>query len=71
MDEATIRIVQGYAYWFCTLVLTVVLVSYIIHLYRNQRKGFDYEKYSRLALDDRIQDTIIESRGAQNNKKES
>ena len=44
MDEATIRIVQGYAYWFCTLILTVALVSYIFHLYRSQRKGFDYEK---------------------------
>lgn len=71
MDEATIRIVQGYAYWFCTLLLTVLLVSYIFHLYRNQRKGFDYEKYSRLALDDGLNDALIESRGAQNNKKES
>lgn len=71
MDEATIRIVQGYAYWFCTLILTVTLVSYIFHLYRSQRKGFDYEKYSRLALDDRLDDSVIESRDSQNNKKES
>lgn len=71
MDEATIRIIQGYAYWFCTLLLTVLLVSYIIHLYRSQRNGFDYEKYSRLALDDGLDDTPIESRKAQTDKKEN
>ncbi len=62
MEVETIRLIQGYAYWFCTLILTILLCAYIWHLYRSQQKGFDYEKYSRLALDDKLDDAIIEKR---------
>ena len=63
MDYETIRIVQGYAYWFCTILLVVLLYWYIYYLYKNQRSGkVDYEKYSRLALDDDLDDTLIEDR---------
>ncbi|RAX56903.1 cytochrome c oxidase, cbb3-type, CcoQ subunit [Helicobacter monodelphidis] len=54
--------VQGYAYWFCSAFLTIILCSYIYHLYSSQRKGFDYEKYARLALDDHLTDEIIDKR---------
>lgn len=68
--ESIIRVVQGYAYWFCTLILTILLCSYIYHLYRSQNRGFDYEKYARLALDDRLDDRLIEEREGLKNKKE-
>ncbi|PZT48963.1 cytochrome c oxidase, cbb3-type, CcoQ subunit [Helicobacter valdiviensis] len=67
MEYETIRVLQGYIYWFLTIVLVVFLYGYIYHLYKNQRSGkVDYEKYSRLALDDDLGDTLIEAR----NKKE-
>lgn len=74
MDVETIRLIQGYAYWFCSLILTIILCSYIFHLYIGSRsRGFDYEKYSRLALDDRLGDRVIEERETvkMNKKKES
>ena len=63
MDYETIRIIQGYAYWFFTVLLAVVLYWYIYYLYKNQKSGkVDYEKYSRLALDDNLSDTLIEDK---------
>jgi cytochrome c oxidase cbb3-type subunit 4 len=57
-----IRELQGYAYFFMTVLLVVVLYAYIVHLYRSEKKGErDYEKYGKLALDDEIDSTPIES----------
>ncbi|MCH5322417.1 MAG: cytochrome c oxidase, cbb3-type, CcoQ subunit [Helicobacter sp.] len=68
MEYETLRVIQGYAYWFITLLLVVLLYGYIYHLYKSQKSGkIDYEKYARLALDDNLNDTLIEER----NKKES
>ncbi|MDD6055334.1 MAG: cytochrome c oxidase, cbb3-type, CcoQ subunit [Helicobacter sp.] len=68
MEYETIRIIQGYAYWFITLLLVVGLYGYIYHLYKSQRSGkIDYEKYARLALDDDLNDSLIEKR--ENTKK--
>lgn len=53
MEYETIRIIQGYAYWFITILLVFLLYGYVFHLYKSQRSGkIDYEKYARLALDD-------------------
>lgn len=63
MDYETIRIIQGYAYWFISLLLVILLYSYVYHLYKSQRTGkIDYEKYARLALDDNLDDDPIEIR---------
>ena len=68
MEYEIIRIIQGYAYWFITLLLVVGLYGYIYHLYKSQRSGkIDYEKYARLALDDDLNDSLIEKR--ENTKK--
>ncbi|WP_104722333.1 cytochrome c oxidase, cbb3-type, CcoQ subunit [Helicobacter mesocricetorum] len=72
MDYETIRIIQGYAYWFITLLLVVLLYSYVYHLYKSQKTGkIDYEKYARLALDDNLDDDLIEIRNKKEGKKES
>ncbi|EES89407.1 cytochrome c oxidase, cbb3-type, CcoQ subunit [Helicobacter canadensis] len=72
MDYETIKIIQGYAYWFITLLLVVLLYGYIYHLYKSQRSGkIDYEKYARLALDDGLNDKLIEERSNKDKKKES
>ncbi len=54
---------RGYLYFIATIALVVFLYSYIYYMYKAQRTGAkDYEKYARLALDDGILDTPIESR---------
>ncbi len=50
------------AYLFSTIFLIVFLYAYIFYLYRAQATGkVDYEKYSKLALQDSINDDLIES----------
>lgn len=72
MEYETIRIIQGYAYWFITLLLVVLLYGYIYHLYKSQKSGkIDYEKYARLAFDDDLNDALVEKRNNKDEKKES
>ena len=50
-----IREIQGYASFFMTIFLVIMLYGYIIHLYRSEKKGErDYEKYGNIALDDEV-----------------
>jgi cytochrome c oxidase cbb3-type subunit 4 len=50
-----IRELQGYASFFMTIFLVVILYWYIIYLYRSEKKGKkDYEKLGNIALDDEI-----------------
>jgi len=60
-----IRELQAYATVITTGVLVVVLYSYIIHLYRSEKKGErDYEKYGNIALDDDITSVPVEDKPA-------
>ena len=59
MDYETIRIIQGYAYWAITILLVILLYGYI------------YQKYARLALDDNLNDDLVEARSNKDKKKES
>jgi cytochrome c oxidase cbb3-type subunit 4 len=63
---------QGYAFFFFTIFLVVILYGYILHLYRSEKKGErDYEKYGKLALDDELTDKPVEEHPkATNEKKE-
>ncbi|MDD2399550.1 MAG: cytochrome c oxidase, cbb3-type, CcoQ subunit [Sulfurovum sp.] len=67
-----IRELQGYASFFMTVFLVVVLYSYIVYLYRSEKRGEkDYEKYGNIALDDKIDSTPIEHNPkSQSEKKE-
>ncbi len=50
-----IRELQGYASFFMSIFLVVMLYGYIIYLYRSEKKGEkDYEKLGNIALDDEI-----------------
>jgi cytochrome c oxidase cbb3-type subunit 4 len=50
-----IRELQGYASFFMTIFLVVMLYWYIVYLYRSEKKGEkDYEKLGNIALDDEI-----------------
>jgi len=61
--DMDIRNLQGYASFFMTMVLVVMLYGYIIHLYRSEKKGErDYEKYGNIALDDEITSTPVEDK---------
>ncbi len=60
-----IREIQGYASFFMTMFLVIMLYGYIIHLYRSEKKGErDYEKYGNIALDDNITSTPVEDKPA-------
>ena len=57
MDELTI-----YAYVIGSGITVVVFYSYIVYLYRSEKQGKkDYEKYGKIALDDEIDSTPVES----------
>ncbi|SFV59805.1 Cytochrome c oxidase subunit CcoQ [hydrothermal vent metagenome] len=60
-----IREIQGYASFFMSIFLVIMLYGYIIHLYRSEKKGErDYEKYGNIALDDNITSTPVEDKPA-------
>jgi cytochrome c oxidase cbb3-type subunit 4 len=55
-----IRELQGYASFFMTIFLVIMLYGYIVYLYRSEKKGEkDYEKLGNIALDDEIGSTPI------------
>jgi len=57
-----IRELQGYASFFMTIFLVVMLYWYIVYLYRSEKKGEkDYEKLGNIALDDEINSKPINS----------
>lgn len=59
--------IQAYAYFFFTAAMVVLLYGYIWHLYTAKKKtGRDYEKYSRMALDDDLTDKLVETRDEKN-----
>ena len=50
-----------YAYILMTGFLVFVLYYYIIYLYRSEKKGEkDFEKYGSLALNDELDDKLLE-----------
>ncbi len=67
-----IRELQGYASFFMTIFLVVMLYGYIVYLYRSEKKGEkDYEKLGNIALDDEIDSTPInDSSSTESEKKE-
>ena len=65
-----IRDLQGYASFFMTIFLVVVLYWYIIYLYRSEKKGEkDYEKLGNIALDDEIDSKPINTSSTEPSKK--
>ena len=64
--------IQGYASFFMTVFLVIMLYGYIIHLYRSEKRGErDYEKYGNIALDDEITSKPVEDKPASQRYKEN
>ena len=56
-----------YAYLFMTGLLVIILYSYIIYLYRSEKKGEkDFEKYGKLAIDDELDSKPLEEKSKDN-----
>jgi len=51
-----------YLYVIGSGITVVVFYSYIVYLYRSEKKGKkDYEKYGRIAIDDELDSKPVES----------
>ena len=59
MDIGTI---QAYVYFAVTVLLVVFLYYYIWYVHSDKKRGEDYERYGRLALDDQLTDTPVQKR---------
>jgi cytochrome c oxidase cbb3-type subunit 4 len=71
MDYETLLTVQGYAKFFLILIVFIVFYSYAYSIYRRDKKGDrDFEKYSKLVLDDSIESKPLESRKENSEKKD-
>ena len=56
---------------FATIFLSVIMYSYLYHLYKAEKKGTrNYEQYANIALNDNIDDAPVESRTPSNKEKE-
>jgi len=63
MDQEILLTIQGYAKFFIILFVFIVFYSYAYSIYKRQRTGErDYEKYSKLVLDDSLDSTPLEER---------
>jgi len=62
---------SAYAYFGLTVFLTVMLYSYIYHLYTKKKSadGVDYEEYAKIALDDDIVDAPLVSAKSKDEEK--
>lgn len=72
MDYETLLTVQGYAKFFLVLIVFVIFYSYAYSIYKRQRTGErDFEKYSKLVLDDSIDTEPLEAKKTEKKEKES
>lgn len=71
MDYETLLTVQGYAKFFLILIVFIVFYSYAYSIYKRNKTGErDFEKYSKLVLDDSIESKPLESRKENSEKKD-
>ena len=63
IDKREWEIFQGYGFFSLVVFLVVVLYAYWFHLYRSEKRGErNYEKYADLALNDELDDRILENK---------
>lgn len=61
MDGQTLQTIQAYGFFALLVFMVVVLYGYWFYMRSRQKKGeCDYEKYANLALDDSLQDEVLE-----------
>ncbi|MSN96139.1 cytochrome c oxidase, cbb3-type, CcoQ subunit [Campylobacter sp. FMV-PI01] len=62
MSIETIRTIQAYGYFILIVFLCIGLYGYFFHLHKSEKTGRrNYEKYGNLAVNDDIDDEILES----------
>lgn len=63
MTAQYIEYIRVGAYFVVTILLIIFLYSYAISMWRRQKKGIrDYEKYGDLAINDSLNDELVEPR---------
>lgn len=71
LDQETLLTIQGYAKFFITLFIFIVFYSYAYSIYKRQKTGErDFEKYSKLVLEDSIDTEPLEPREEKSSKEE-
>jgi len=63
MSQETALIIAGYGKFFLILFIFIIFYSYAFSIYRRQKTGErDFEKYSKLVLDDSLDSPPLEKR---------
>lgn len=63
MTAQHIEYIRVGAYFVVTILLIIFLYSYAISMWRRQKNGIrDYEKYGDLAINDNLNDELVEPR---------
>ncbi len=71
VDNNTILSFQAYAFTFAVTVLAIIFYMYIYHLYTSKKKGGkDYEEYANMALNDELDDSLVEKNDHRKKDKE-
>ena len=61
MTAQHIEYIRVGAYFVVTILLIIFLYSYAISMWRRQKNGIrDYEKYGDLAINDNLNDELVE-----------
>ncbi len=68
MDAQTLQAAQSYGFFALLVFMVVVLYGYWFYMRGQQKRGeCDYEKYAKLALNDSLQDDLVEGKGSNSN----
>jgi cytochrome c oxidase cbb3-type subunit 4 len=63
MEYETLMTIQGYAKFALVTIVFIIFYSYAYSIYKRQKTGErDFEKYSKLVLDDNIESKPLEKR---------
>lgn len=72
MDYETLLTIQGYTKFFLVLIVFILFYSYAYSIYKRQKTGErDFEKYSKLVLEDSIDTEPLEAKKTEKKEKES
>ena len=63
MEYEVLLTIQGYGKFFITLFVFIIFYGYVYSIYHRERTGKrNFEKYSKLALDDSLDSVPLEKK---------
>ena len=63
MEYEVLLTIQGYSKFFITLFVFIIFYGYVYSIYQRERTGKrNFEKYSKLALDDSLDSVPLEKK---------